>query len=185
MSQEATSAVAVWKIQEHDKAGNLVNEKEIKNLITNSGRTQFFRNMFGLAASSILVAMGVGASTTTAQVTDTQLTYELIGNATRKSLTNTSGVPLSNSDIVTGTTTIVLNATSTATFYQSIAVQAVFNTVDGNNGNQFGEYALFTTLTLPGSPTASSGVMFNHLVDPAPTVKTSANSITAVCTLYY
>ena len=185
MSSEGVAAVAIWKIQEHDKAGNLIDEKEIKNLITNSGRTQFFRNMFALAASGGFVAMAVGASTNTAQVTDTQLTYELIGNASRKPLTNINGLALSNSDIVTGTTTIVLNATSTCTFYESMAVQATYSTSDGNNGNQFGEYALASTLALPGTPTASSGVIFNHLVDPAPTVKTAANSITAVCTIYY
>lgn len=185
MSIEGIPAVAVWKIQEHDVKGNLISEREMKNLITNAGRTQFFRNMFALSASGGFVALGVGASTTTAQVTDTRLTYELIGNAARKPLTNTSGAALSPSDIVTSETTIVLNATSTATFYQSIACQAVWNSGDLNNGNQFGEYGLFTTATLPGTPTSTSGTMYNHLVDPNPTFKSAANQITAIVTVFY
>ena len=178
-------AVAVWKIQEHDVNGNLISEREMKNLITNSGRTQFFRNLLALTASGGFVALGVGASTTAATVSDTRLTYELIGNAARKPLTNTSGAALSPSDIVTATTTIVLNATSTATFYQNISCQAVWNSGDLNNGNQFGEYGLFTTATLPGTPTGTSGTMFNHLIDPNPTFKSAANQITGIVTLYF
>ena len=185
MSTEATAAAVVWKLTEHDKAGNIVSEREMMNLITNSGRTQFFRNMFALSASGGFVALGVGASTTAATVGDTRLTYELIGNPARKPLTNTSGAALSASDIVTATTTIVLNVTSTATFYENISCQAVFNSGDLNNGNQFGEYGLFTTATLPGTPTSTSGTMYNHLVDPNPIFKSAANQITAVVTVYY
>lgn len=185
MSIESIPAVAVWKILEHDKAGNLVSEREMKNLITNSGRTQFFLNLLAMTASGGFVALGVGASTTTAQVTDTRLTHELIGNTARKPLTNTFGAALSPSDIVTATTAIVLNVTSTATFYQNISCQAVWNSGDLNNGNQFGEYGLFTTATLPGTPTSTSGTMFNHLIDPNPTFKSAANQITAIVTVYY
>lgn len=185
MSIEGIPAVAVWKILEHDVYGNLVSEREMKNLITNAGRTQFFTNLFSMTASGGFVALGVGASTTTAQVTDTRLTHELIGNAARKALTNTSGAALSPADIVTSTTSIVLNATSTATFYQNMSCQAVWNSGDLNNGNQFGEYGLFTTATLPGTPTSTSGTMYNHLVDPNPTFKSAANQITAIVTVYY
>lgn len=185
MSDVPATAVAVWKVLEHDVYGNLVSEREMKNLITNAGRTQMFLNLFSMTASGGFVALGVGASTTTAQVTDTRLTYELIGNAARKALTNTSGAALSPSDIVTATSTIVLNATSTATFYQNVSCQAVWNSGDLNNGNQFGEYALFSTATNPATPTSTSGVMFNHLIDPNPTFKTAANQITAVVTVYF
>lgn len=185
MSIEGIPAVAVWKILEHDVEGNLVSEREMKNLITNAGRTQFFTNLFSMTASGGFVALGVGASTTTATVTDTRLTHELIGNAARKPLTNTSGAALSPADIVTATTAIVLNVTSTATFYQNMSCQAVWNSGDLNNGNQFGEYGLFTTATLPGTPTSTSGTMYNHLVDPNPTFKSAANQITAIVTVYY
>lgn len=183
--KEAVVAAAVWKITEHDLKGNVLSEREIKNLITNAGRTQFFRNLFALTASGGFVALAVGACTTAATVADTRLTYELIGNAARKPLVNTSGAALSPSDIVTSKTTIVLNATSTATFYENMSVQATFLSGDGNDGNQFGEYALATTATLPGSPTGTSGTIFNHLVDPNPIFKSAANSITAVCTVFY
>lgn len=185
MSREEIPAVAVWKIVEHDIEGNLISEREMKNLITNTGRTQFFVNTFAMTASGGFVALGVGASTTAAAVTDTRLTHELIGNAARKPLTNTSGAALSPSDVVTATTSIVLNATSTATFYQNMSCQAVWNSGDLNNGNQFGEYGLFTTATLPGTPTSTSGTMFNHLIDPNPTFKSAANQITAIITLYF
>ena len=183
----SVSMCCLWRIIEHDLLGNIVSDKTKANLIVNSGRSQLIANALGLTGSSAIIALGVGASTTAAQVTDTRLTHELIGNATRKALTNTSGAALSPSDITTypSGTAIVLNATSTATFYQSITAQAVYDSGDGNNGNQFGEYGLFTTVTLPGTPTASSGVMFNHLIDASPTTKTASNSITAQVTLYW
>lgn len=178
---------ASWKIIEEDLQGNVLQVKEKANLITNPGRSQFIANALGLTGSAAVIALAVGACTTAAQVTDTRLTYELIGNATRKTLTNTSGAALSPSDIVTypSGTAIVLNATSTATFYQSITMQATYNSGDGNNGNQFGEYGLSTSITLPGTPTASSGVLVNHLIDASPTFKTASNSITAQVTLYW
>lgn len=182
-----TNSCVVWRLIEHDLEGNVLRDFTKHNLIVNSGRTQAIENLLGLTASAAVVAIGVGASTTAAQVTDTRLTYELIGNAARKALTNTSGATLSPSDIVTypSGVTIVLNASSSATFYQSITCQAVWNSGDGNNGNQFGEYGLFTTATNPGTPTSTSGIMYNHLIDPSPTVKSSGNSITAQITLYY
>lgn len=179
--------LGIWRKIEYDKEGNVVEDVVLRNLVTDAGRTQLISNLLALTASAGVIALCVGACTTAAQVTDTRLTYELIGNATRKTLTNTSGAALSPSDIVTysGGTSIVLNATSTATFYQSITAQATYNSGDGNNGNQFGEYGLNTSITLPGAPTNTSGVLFNHLIDPSPTFKNSSNSITLQISLYF
>ena len=185
MSDEKVSGVAVWRITEYDLKGNVISDRELKNLIVNSGRTRQFQNLLGLSASGSFVAMAVGASTTAAQVTDTRLTYELIGNPTRKPLTNTSGAALSASDINTATQIIVINASSSATFYQNISVQATYNSGDLNNGNQFGEYALASTAVLPGTPTSTSGVIYNHLIDPNPIQKSAANAINVVCTVWY
>lgn len=185
MANEHATGLAVWRIIEHDLDGNVISDREIKNLITNSGRSQWFRNNFAMTASGGFVAMGVGASSTAAQVTDTRLTHELIGGTTRKSLTNTSGAAVSPSDIVTTTSTIVLNATSSVTFYQNMSVQSTWLSGDANDGNTFGEYALFTTNVYPGTPTSTSGTMMNHLIDPNPIFKSAANSITAVVTLFY
>jgi len=180
------TACAVWRIIEKDVHGNVLRDRELKNLIVNAGRNQDLLNLFMLPGSGGFVALGAGASTTAATVSDTRLTYELIGNAARKSLTNTSGAALSPSDVVSypSGVAIVLNATSTATFYSSVTCQAVYDSGDGNNGNQFGEYALFTTATNPATPTSTSGVMYNHLIDPSPTIKSAANSITCQVTVY-
>ena len=176
---------ATWRILVHDVQGNLIEEKNLKNLVVQTGRTQLLRNLFALSASGGVVALGVGASTTAATLNDTRLTYELIGNPTRKPLTNTSGAALSPSDIVNQTSVIVLNASSSATFYQQLTCQAVYNSGDSNNGNQLGEYGLFTTATNPGTPTSTSGVMYNHLIDPSPTQKSAANSVTVQITCYF
>ena len=124
--------------------------------------------------------MGVGASATAAQVTDTQLTYELIGNAYRKTLTDINGNTPNTTDIVTASAVI-----GGCTFYQYIQLQAIYTTSDGNNGNVFNEYGLFSTTVLPGSPTSSSGVMFNHYIDPSPVTKSSSNQVTALVTIYF
>lgn len=183
----AMPGCAVWRIIEKDLHGNVVRDRTIHNLVTNAGRDQVILNTFMLAGSGGFVALGVGASTTPASVSDTRLTHELIGNATRKTLTNTSGAALSPSDIVTYPSgiAITLNGTSTVTFYKSITCQAVYNSGDANNGNQFGEFGLFTTVTNPATPTSTSGGMYNHLIDPSPTQKSSGNSITAQVTLYF
>lgn len=180
-----TSVCGIWRKIERNLDGDVVQDVVLKNLVTNVGKDQLIANLLALTASAGVIALGVGASTTTATVSDTRLTYELIGNATRKTLTNTSGAALSPSDIVTGNTTIVINATSSATFTKSITCQATYNSGDGNNGNQFGEYGLFTLVTNPGTPTSTSGVIFNHLIDPDPTFKNASNSVTIQISLYF
>lgn len=169
-----------WKITERDLLGNIVTEKESENLVVNSGRNLLIYFLLGFTGASSVVALGVDASSTAAAVTQTQLVYELRGNPTRKSITNTSNVALSASDIVLETTTI-----GSTTYYEKIVLQAQFAAGDGNNGNVFNGYGLFTTTTLPATPTASSGIMFNRFVDPAPITKTADNSITIQVTLRF
>lgn len=154
------------------ETGVVLSEVEGTNLVTNDGRILLFECLFALAASAGVVAMGVGASSTAAAVTDTHLAYELIYNPTRQLLTNVSGAQLSGSDIVDDPVTI-----STVNYYKKVVCQAQWSSADLNNNNQFGEYALFTTNVNPSTPTASSGKMFNHYIDPAPTIKTSLNAI--------
>lgn len=170
-----------WKITEIDEdSGVILSIKEKENLITNNGRSLMLESTFGLAGSSVIVALAVGASTTTATVTDTRLTYELIGNATRKTLTNTSGAALTAGDITLETTTI-----GTVTYYEKLVVQAIYAAGDSNNGNQFGEYALANTVTNPANPTATSGVILNHLIDSSPVQKTASNSVTIQITIRF
>lgn len=177
---ELSPALAVWRIQELDANGVILQERELKNLVVNTGRELLLRNLFAVGASGGVIAMGVGASSTTATVNDVTLTYELTGNGARKTLTNTSGAPLSAADIVVDIVTI-----SSTTYYRKVVAQATWPTSDGTNGNYFSEYGLFTTLPTPATPTASSGIMFNHLIDPSPTLKTIANSIVSQVTVRF
>lgn len=180
MSREGLAICGQWKLSEFDLYGSLISEHESENLVTNVGREFVVRYLFGFGGASSIVALGVGASSTAPAVTQTQLVSELIGNAARKDLTNTSGGALSVSDYVLETTTI-----GSTTYYSKIVLQAQFAAGDGNNGNTFNEYGLFTTAVLPISPTASSGDMFNRFVDAAPITKTGSNSVTVQITLRF
>lgn len=156
-------------------------EKEGTNIIVNSGRDQMLRLLFGLAASTPAISLTVGACSTAATVNDTRLTYELIGNPTRKPLVSAiSGGVLSASDIQNETITI-----SSVTYYKKLVCQATWDSTDPNNGNQFGEYGLNTSITNPATPTSTSGVLINHYVDPNPTVKSAGNAITAQITIRF
>lgn len=169
-----------WKILEHDLFGRLVSEHESENLVVNSGRdlTCFF--LLGLGSASSIVALGVGASSTAVTATDTRLVSELIGNPTRKGLTNTSNTTLTTADFTLDTTVV-----SGTTYYKKIVLQSQYAAGDLNNGNTFNEYGLFTTAVNPLTPTASSGIMFNRFVDPAPIQKTASNSVTVQITLRF
>lgn len=169
-----------WDITTRNINGQIVDHSHGYNLVVNNGRSQLMSMAFVPSASAIggFYYLGVGASSTTATVTDTRLTYELIGNPTRKSLTNTNGVTPSTGDIQLQT--IVIGG---VTFYEYLVVQSIFTTTDGNNNNTFAEYGLFTTGTLPGAPTSTSGTMFNHYIDPNPAFKASSNQITVVVTI--
>lgn len=153
-----------------------------ENLVVNTGRTQLISMAFVPSASAIggFYYLGVGASSTTAQVIDTRLTYELIGNPTRKTVTNANGVTPTTGDIQLQTITV-----GGCTFYEYIVLQTTYTTTDGNNNNTFAEYGLFTLAALPGSPTGTSGIMFNHYIDPNPAFKASTNQVTVQITVRF
>lgn len=155
---------------------------ETPNLVTKAGRVLTANNLFAMGSSGIICSMAAGACATAATVNDTRLTFELIGNATRKRLTNTSGASLSSSDVTAGTTVI-----SGYTFEESLTAQAAYETTDGNDGNYFGEFGLTTTLTLPVSGISTSGTLFNHLIIPGgtPILKQAGVQLLALVTLYF
>lgn len=113
----------------------------------------------------------MGSGSTAASATDTRLTTELIANATRLSLTNTSNASLTSSDIVDDPQTI-----GGVSYQKKIVVRASMLASDNNTGN-VQEYGLFDTATLPGSPTGTSGNIFNHFVAGSPINKTSSIQI--------
>lgn len=68
----------MWSIIERDEWGNVIEEREMSNLVVNDGRDMLLKDLFMLTGSSGVVCLGVGASTTTASVTDTRLTHDII-----------------------------------------------------------------------------------------------------------
>lgn len=119
--------------------------------------------LFGLSGVS-MVALGAGVSSTVGSTSDTNLGSELIANATRLPIGKTSStagsfVALDSSSVVDDVTII-----SGVTYEKKLECRAIFPTTDGNNGNPFRRYALFSTNTLPGTPAGTSGTMFNVYV---------------------
>ena len=188
MATQGIPVCGEWRIIEKCAyTDEVLSDRTIYNLVVLSGQEMICRFLFGFGGASSIVGLGVGASSTYntvassgVSVNDTRLTYELTGNATRKALTNTNNVSLSVADFTQEITTV-----GSTTYYSKITVQSQFAAGDGNNGNTFQEYGLFDTLVLPSSPTASSGTMFNRLVDPAPITKTASNSLTVQVTLRF
>jgi hypothetical protein len=186
MATEQKPMAVQWEVitrpVENDVVGEISHYSKGENLVTNTGRTALLSMAFVPSASAIggWYWLAVGASSTAAQVTDTRLTYELVGNATRKALTNTNGAVPSVGDISLQTITI-----GGFTYYEYIVLQTTFLTTDGNNNNTFAEYGLFTTGVLPAGPTGSSGGMFNHYIDSNPAFKAATNQITVAITIRF
>ena len=165
-----------WRvICENVETGEIIEESGT-NLITNAGRQDILALLFALSASSVMCALGAGACATPANVTDTGLNYEYIGNATRKPLTNVAGAPLSSSDIVSETWT---DPNTGIEYYQRLSVQSVYLAADPNVG-PMQEFGVFNTLTLPGTPTGTSGSMLNHYVAESPLPKNNLTQITVI-----
>lgn len=164
--------VCSWKIKAwRPETGEIVHEEEAKNIVVKVGKDDMLRLLFGLSGSSY-VALAAGACSTAATVDDTQLNYEHILNPSRKSLTNTSDVALSASDIASEDYT-----EDTCDFHKKITVRGVYETGDANNGHPFQEYGLFTTDVLPATPTSAQPTMFNHFVAATPITKDASTEI--------
>lgn len=157
--------------------GEIVHEEKDFNVIVVGGKEEMLKLMFNISGSPF-IAMGAGEGSTAATVNDTRLETELIANATRKSLTKTDGsTPLT---VETEVTTIGAN-----TYHRKLVSRASFLSGDSNNGDNFREYALFTTATLPGTPTSTSGVMFNRYVAASNIAKDSSIQINVDTTVRF
>lgn len=171
-----------WIIRVEDVlTGEITETPPQRNLVVKDGRELALVDIFGLTASTPVIAGMVGACSTPANVNDTTLVYEHIGNATRKPLTNTSDVALSASDIED---VVYVDPDTGVTFYKKLTVKYKYNTSDGNNDQPFREYGLNTSMTLPATPTSLSGIMLNRLVDGATQTKLSTNIISVFISVY-
>jgi hypothetical protein len=183
-----------WKITRiDDETGKVLSVSEDHNLITDVGRIELIKLLLGFTAAASgnpFIAMGVGACATAADYADTRLTYELIGNATRKQLEDVSAEVINAtadaSDIESETLQVAGPESGDLwKFRKKMRVRGTYASADLNNGNTFREYGIFTSLTLPGSPTGTSGIMFNHFIDPNPTAKIFGETIVAEFTLRF
>lgn len=183
MFTETSGIKVLWRAFETKSDGSIgVSNPEGPNVVVNAGKDSLLRLLFALTGSgtSSAICCAAGSSATAAAVTDTQLNYEHIANGTRKTLTNTSGAALSPSDIESGSYLI-----SGITYTRRLVCQAVWDSADLNIGATFREYALATNINCPGTPTGTSGSIFNRYVDAQNIVKTGGNSITIQISVYF
>lgn len=159
-----TPTLVTWKVIKTDVKTGKTWESEGPNLVVNAGRDLLFTDLFAMTGSAGLTVAAVGACSTAAAVTDTRLAYEL-NMAGRKALTNVAGAALSPADITADT--VVISGT---TYYKKMVVKASWAAGIGT-GHYFGEYMLNTSATSAVTPTSTSGTMFNHYIDPSPSLK--------------
>ncbi len=159
-----------WKkIETNVKTGE-VKVSEDTNLVTNAGRDLVIKSLFMMSGSAGVICAAVGTSTSAATVADTRLNYEILP-AGRVGLTSLGGSALSAADITTEVVTIE------GTQYQKKLVAKALWPAGVGTGYVFTEYMLNTSLTSPATPTSTSGVMFNHYIDPSPSNKGADTAI--------
>jgi hypothetical protein len=153
MMRDNVAYLVEWELIHTDNySGMVLHHGEGKNLITKDGRQEALELLFGLG--SAFTALCAGACSASALVTDSRLNYEHILNATRKALTVTS---VSDDEYV--------DPDSGVTFYKKITASASYDGSTDSNANQpFQEFGVNTLMALPGTPTSTSGTLFNHYV---------------------
>lgn len=182
MFNEGTPVTAVWRIIEKDLKGNIIADRGGENLVVNTGKEMLLTLLFAMAGSSTSAAItcAAGACSTPATLSDLRLPYEHIANSSRKGITNTSGTTLAPGNIESGS--FVVN---TITYTRRVIAQAIWDGSDSNLNQPFRDYALMSALLCPGTPTGTSGIMFNHYVDTQNIIKTAGNSITIQISVYF
>lgn len=156
-----------WVNRKTGEPGYFVHEP---NLVVDTGRVQVAALLLGMSGAVNFVAHAVGEGTTNPDNADTRLETELIGNATRIALTDSAGSTLDTADIT--------NDTSVSPFRKKVIAQAIYPATDGNDGETFSEHAIASTTTLPGSPTGTSGVIYNRFEPTSALTKTNGVPVT-------
>ena len=174
----------IWNLKQINANGVVVHEETKENIVVDNGRADVLNLLFGLGASAVLIAMGAGACATAAVHTDSRLNYEYTMTANtpstnRYTLTDTNGNLLTSADVVSINQTDGLGNN----YYREIIVQATIPLGDPNVGQPFQEYGLFTAVACPGTPTGTSGTMFNHLVANSAIIKDNSTQIVVQITL--
>jgi hypothetical protein len=152
--------------------GDLVSHEVGYNKICNNGRDELLKLLFGLSGTDF-EAGGVGDSTTATSETHDRLQNELITGTTRKALTDASGGALGSADIAAGT----------LPYFRELTVMWEYPNGDALDGETFAEFALFSTNVLPGTPTGTSGIMFNRFLATTPFVKDTNQTVQVKCTI--
>lgn len=134
------------------------------NKVVLLGKENLLRGVVDLSPTAFNY-MGASPCVTAADVVQTNLLYEHIGDATRPLVTSTtpSGggyAALSASDLADESTTVGGVAVD-----KKLTMQAIWLGTGGNLGKTFRSYGLFSTATLPGTTTGTSGIMFSRFVD--------------------
>ena len=151
-----------WELEGFDCNGNLIHYYKSPNLQVNTGKIENLKWIGNLATTSPsgFIFLGYGPSSFTPAVGDTRLGgsigYEYIGNGSRPAITNWTQ---SAETVTQGGFTFTEKLTGSLTINGSTDLNA--NSV----GAPIQSYALFNTYVLPGTPTGTSGLMFNELVD--------------------
>lgn len=163
MQHERNQYYCEWHLQliKTDTRALLYEEKD-HNIVVKDGRAETLKLLLNLSGVPF-IALAAGACGTAATVNDTRLNYEHILNGTRKGLYKQSDgiTPITSADVVDDT----FVDTNGQTYYKKLTCRSQFVGVsDANQGQPFQEYALLSNVTCPGTPTGTSGTMFNHYV---------------------
>lgn len=172
----------------YDKDGNVTNKvvwedpkirlNENFNVITDTGKQMMWSTIFGLTGSGTFLTMAYGASSASAVHTDTHLTYEHILDGTRIPLTNQSATQMTQGSVVSLSTFTDSSFSPAISYYTAATVMGTINGATSLNVNQpIQEFGIASNTACPGTPTGTSGTLFNHYILGASTTLTSTTTL--------
>ena len=186
MRESSSTYVEFHVIKREFETGQILEEAMGHNIVVKDGRSMVLEFIAGMTTASSFPYMSVGASATdngesdtTDLVSDTRLTHELIGNATRFTCTDSAGGSLTTADIQDDVVTI-----DGTDFYKSLTMKASMPSTDGNDGQPVREIALVSVQATPAAPKTASGTIYDHLILPSTITKDTGTTIDILLTLH-
>lgn len=155
------------------------------NVVTDGGRQLIPYNLFAIGASGFPMFMCFGSGSTPASHLDTRLTYELIADSTRPQITNENGSALSGSTVTLTNYTDDDYDPPYPYYVQAIVRADIDGDTSLNVGAPIREVGLNTNVNCPGSPTGTSGVLWNHYVYPSSTTLDAGTLFIAIGFLHF